>query len=305
MPLAQNITNENTVPTHYLGSFTYLCWHCHAFHWLAEKRSCSSRDDPEYADCCSGGEVTIPYLDHLPTQFCHFLDGLDRRSREFRKNIRQYNKVFAFTSTGGSGHPVTFPAESRGPPIYKIQGEVHHQIRPLRKDKGSCPIFSQLFVYHHVEALNYRNLSNPERDSATMEDLQNVMESHNPLLCLYKQARELMDNTTLAEYRIQLDFRKCLDHRTYNLPGTSKELAVLILGDEEALANAQDIIVRPRGGPLVHISQCHPAFIALHFPLLCPTGQSSWTPNMSYASANDDATRHISLCDYTKFCLHP
>ena len=50
---------------------------------------------------------------------------------------------------------------------------------------------------------------------------------------------------------------------------------MLIPGDENALANAQDIIIRHRGGALQRISQCHPAFLSLHFPLLFPTGQES------------------------------
>ena len=39
--------------------------------------------------------------------------------------------------------------------------------------------------------------------------------------------------------------------------------------------------------------------------LLLPTGQYSWQPNIAYASATVNSTRHVSLCDYAKFHLHP
>ena len=94
----------------------------------------------------------------------------------------------------------------------------------------------------------------------------------------------------MPEYRIQLDFHKCSDCRRYNFPSTSQELAVTIPGDEHALANVQDIIIRPCGGPLIRISHCHPAFLALHFPLLCPTAQESWSPNIPLASASPNST---------------
>ena len=53
------------------------------------------------------------------------------------------------------------------------------------------------------------------------------------------------------------------------------------------------------------MSQCHPLFLTLHFPLLLPTGQHSWEPNIPYASGTEDSTRHVSLCDYVKFRVHP
>ena len=138
-----------------------------------------------------------------------------------------------------------------------------------------------------------------------MDMLQSVLERCNPYIDVYQQAFNLSENTTLPEYRIQLDFRKGSDRRRYNLPTASEELAMLIPGDENALANAQDIIIRHRGGALQRISQCHPAFLSLHFPLLFPTGQESWTSNEPDIDGDDDATEGVSLCDFNKFRLHP
>ena len=57
------------------------------------------------------------------------------------------------------------------------------------------------------------------------------------------------------------------------------------------------------------MTECHPAYIALHFPLLAPTGQLGWNPDMRHlrqqngqSSANQRT--QLTLCEYLRFCLH-
>ena len=76
-----------------------------------------------------------------------------------------------------------------------------------------------------------------------MDMLQSVLECCNPYVDVYQQAFNLSENTTLPEYHIQLDFRKGSNRCQYNLPTALEELAMLIPGDKNALANAQDIII--------------------------------------------------------------
>ena len=57
------------------------------------------------------------------------------------------------------------------------------------------------------------------------------------------------------------------------------------------------------------MSKCHPAYIPLHFPLLAPTGQMGWNPDMQYvcqrhSSTSSSARNHVSLCDFLQFHLH-
>ena len=105
------------------------------------------------------------------------------------------------------------PPGSHGPPIYKIQGEIHHRIGPLLPEPGAAPVYSQLYVYDHADALRYRTRRNPQLNHQTMDMLQSVLECCNPYVDVYQQAFNLSENTTLPEYRIQLDFRKGSDRR--------------------------------------------------------------------------------------------
>ena len=141
------------VLTHYLGPFTHRCPSCHALHWFAEKRSLSLSQNPQYSDCCRAGEVNIPYLHALPAQLQSLYEDNSSCACEFRSNIHQYNKALAFTSTGCTRPPVSMPPGSHGPLIYKIQGEIHHHIGPLLPEPGAAPVYSQLYVYDHANAL--------------------------------------------------------------------------------------------------------------------------------------------------------
>src|SRR6266571_5435666 len=84
------------------------------------------------------------------------------------------------------------------------------------------------------------------------------------------------------------------------------ELTLIIPGDEDICANSQDVILHPRGGPLICVSECNPTYLALHFPLLCPTGQLSWHPHIPYMKNGNSTSQQehfVSLCDFAKFCL--
>jgi hypothetical protein len=146
---------QSGVPPHYLGAFGIQCPSCHALHWLAEKRSSSTIVVPEFAECCYGGDIRLPFLDPLPFEMRELFDGVGWRSMEFRRNIRQYNKALSFTSTGGTGHVLDSFNDGRGPPLYKIQGEIHHQLGPIQPEDVHWPVFSQLYIYDHAEALQY------------------------------------------------------------------------------------------------------------------------------------------------------
>jgi len=41
-------------------------------------------------------------------------------------------------------------------PCYKIQGELYHRLGPLQPGSGQQPMYSQLYIYDHEEAIQYR-----------------------------------------------------------------------------------------------------------------------------------------------------
>lgn len=278
-------STDNEPRTHDLGSFNHRCPRCHALHWTLERREKSSQMEPEFGDCCLDGKIKIDFLHNLPNQLKALYEGSDRCAKEFRENARNYNKAFAFTSTGGEGHRIRF---GRSPPFYKIQGEVFHRIGSLMPEENRTPVYSQLFIYDHKQALRYRKNRNPDRNPKTMNTLQTVLENENPLVRVYKYAHDLASKSSMPDFHLQLNFLPTTDRHRYNEPTTSNELAAIIPGDVDSCVNARDVVVRLKGGPLLRVSECNPAYIPWHFPLLAPTGQMGWNTDLRYSVAPTD-----------------
>ena len=160
---------------HYLGKFDHCCIHCEAYHWLDERLMSSSTTNPHYGLCCLQGKVTIDYVTPLPHPIYDLFIWDDGDAVKFCTHIWWYNKAFAFTSSGGPWRLDRMVFDGRGPPTYKIQGELYHQIGPLQSKEGHSPLYSQLYIYNPVEALEHRQNNNLQTWPLTMALLQHVL----------------------------------------------------------------------------------------------------------------------------------
>jgi hypothetical protein len=234
---------------HYLGKLEYQCRHCHALHWLDEQLTSLSARNPQFGLCCLRGKVSINYVAHLPPDLYHYFAGQEADLVEFRSHIRRYNKAFAFMSSGGLWHLDGTVFDGRGLPTYKIQGELYHQISPLRPEEGHAPLYSQLYIYDPSDALQHHQNNNPQTFKHTMAFLQCCLLNCNPFVTVYAQADALSLSNPMPNYRLRLDFLDASDRCRYNLPLTHHELAAIIPGDIDTCVDLRSIFVREQGGP--------------------------------------------------------
>ena len=99
---------------------------------------------------------------------------------------------------------------------------------------------------------------------------------------MYEQAASLTQSHPLPDYRLWLKFLKASNQRCYNLLNNQHELTAIIPGNVDTCIDARNIIICERGGPLLRITEVHPSYVPLHFPLLAPTGQSGWHEDLRY-----------------------
>ena len=85
-----------------LREMNVLCKFCFAKHWLDERISCLSAVDPSFGSCCLQGKVKIDYICALLQLLHDLFFGDGKVDNVFHSNIRRYNKVFTFMSSGGS-----------------------------------------------------------------------------------------------------------------------------------------------------------------------------------------------------------
>jgi hypothetical protein len=227
------------------------------------------------------------------------------------KNIRQYNCLFAFTSMGANIDRTM--NDGRGPPVFKISGQIHHRIGSLLPPDGSPPKFIQLYVYDTSNEVRnrLRSLSRDERsqgdlDPPIVQSLIQMLDDYNPLAKQFRIARDRLQEARDQEFVIRIVAPRDGDPPQYSLP-TVDQLAMLVVGDFSPEAFQRDIIVQARSGVLKQISALHPAFMALQYPLLFPFGERGFQVGVLYHGtrpSRGNAYVKVTMQDYFCYMFH-
>lgn len=106
-----------------LGNMNICCRFCNALHCVDERVSTLTVSCTEFGMCCAHGKVTLPLLRVPPLPLYNLFTALTPQAKDFRANIVQYNAALAFTSLGVK---VDHSVLRRGPPVFRIHGELSH-----------------------------------------------------------------------------------------------------------------------------------------------------------------------------------
>ena len=121
----------------------------------------------------------------------------------------------------------------------------------------------------------------------TMEILEDILRANHQYAPIYLHAHEVLSQyPDTADVSVQLRLAPGTDRRRYNLP-TADKVAV-ILPTSIASSEPCDIVLRRQGGILQRISDCHPAYAPLQYPLLFPYGENGWHPSLPGISDSQD-----------------
>jgi hypothetical protein len=155
----------------------------------------------------------------LPPQLRDLFERQDEVGREFRKNIRGYNQLFAFTSLKAT---LDKPLANLGNGVYtfRVHGQAYHQIGDLLpRNGGDTPKFLQLYVYdtENEEANRHATASYCQRD--TIKLIMDILHSINPYVSTLKTISELPN---IGECRLTFKADTGLDQRVYNTPSASE-----------------------------------------------------------------------------------
>jgi hypothetical protein len=227
------------------------------------------------------------------------------------KSIRQYNCLFAFTSMGANIDRSM--NDGRGPPVFKISGQIHHRIGALVPRDGQSPKFIQLYVYdtaneiqNRIASLAHDDSREPDLDPNIIQSLASMLDQHNQFAQLFRMARDKLADGNSEEFVIQIVGPKEGESAQYSLP-TTDQLAMLVVGDLSPEAFERDIIIQRQSGGLEQISSLHPAFMALQYPLLFPFAERGWQPGVMYTGVTQtSANAHVKVTmqDYYCYMFH-
>ncbi|KAH1242581.1 Replication protein A DNA-binding subunit B [Glycine max] len=196
-------------------------------------------------------------------------------AKNYQQNIRTYNMMFAFTSTGIKFDKTI--GHSRGPPTIRIQGQPYHRIGSLLPMPGKEPKFAQLYIYEtENEVQNRINIMSHynEIEAHIVSNLQKMLDENNVHAKSFRMARDRLSDTQVHSVGLKLIVGREKDGRTYNIPSVL-EVAALIVRDIDANSN-RDIFVETQNGQLQRIHELHCSYLALQYPLLFPYGEDGY-----------------------------
>jgi hypothetical protein len=227
------------------------------------------------------------------------------------KNIRQYNCLFAFTSMGA--HIDRSMHDGRGPPVFKICGQIHHRIGALLPQDGDPPKFIQLYVYdtsnevqNRIQSLAHDDRRQSDLDPSIVQSLVTMLDSHNPLAKQFRMARDKLADDADQEFVIRIVGPRDGESAQYSLP-TTDQLALLVVGDLTPDAFERDIIIQRQTGQLEQISALHPAFMCLQYPLLFPYAERGFQTGVLYTGltqTTENAHTKVTMQDYYCYMFH-
>ncbi|KAE8904942.1 hypothetical protein PF002_g15780 [Phytophthora fragariae] len=287
---------------------TTICPHCNAWNWPAESKNA----------CCLKGAVQLPPLQPAPPRLLQLYEDA-----EFRRQIRAYNQVFAFTSIGASrSNRSAFRdvnqdesvAGQHGVYTYRIQGAMGHYLGSLlpRIDRFTNepvpPKFTQIYIVDpdmQQRAERRRGIF-ADLESGTLLDIEQMMAEHNPFAQQFlNYAEKLRADRAEGKDVVDLVYRlheKKSNSRTHNLPTVSEVGATLI--EDGNLDSPRDILLWAKYHSLLRLFETNPMHDPLQYPLLLPHGELGWTFTDEYAyNIERRSKREMSLREHVAYRL--
>ncbi|XP_070025095.1 uncharacterized protein [Nicotiana sylvestris] len=165
------------------------CIHCHAIRFQYET--------PTF--CCGSGSIKLANTE-VPIPLYELLIAESEQAKEFRKNIRAYNSIFAFTSVG-----VTLDKElassRKGVYAFRAQGQIYHNL-PSLLPQNDNPCYFQLYFFDTDNELSNRisKLQEANLSEEIVLKISQIMDE-NPYAQFF---RRLRDNPTFQDLQIRI-----------------------------------------------------------------------------------------------------
>ncbi|GJU06527.1 DNA helicase PIF1, ATP-dependent [Tanacetum coccineum] len=277
------------------GDPTFECSACGALLWYAESiRGATNASFDSYSLCCGRGKVSLTNeVDELPPLLKELITNKHPKSNNFIENIRRYNSMFTFTSMGGKQD--TSINVGRGLYCYRMHGENCHLAGPLLSETGKPAKFAQLYIFDTENEIQNRIaiVINGEGSSSSRHnkldyklttDIRDLLDEINPLVKDFRMAGERIRSSDDQKISLRLIGTRPRDGRQYNLP-TKSEVATLIVGDFDSTEHKRDIILQCQDGDFKRISELHPSYLTLHYPLFFPYGKDNYRTDIFHEGA--------------------
>jgi hypothetical protein len=143
-----------------------------------------------------------------------------------------------------------------GPPVFKINGQVHHRIGSLLPTDDTSPKYIQLYIYdianevkNRMKCLNNSETVAENLNPSIVQGLMKMLDENNPFVKKFRMARDRLRDHGNEEFIIRIIGVKEGDSVQYNLP-TTDELAILVVENFSLETFKRDIIIETHNNEL-------------------------------------------------------
>ncbi|XP_076915538.1 uncharacterized protein LOC143574924 [Bidens hawaiensis] len=178
--------------------------------------------------------------------------------------------------------------KGNAPYTFRLSGENYHCLGSLLPLQVRKPQFSQLYIYDTENEVS--NRQGVFGDNNSMDD---ELEMH---IINYLKTMLDSNNHLVQAYRMH-------DARQYKLPSSS-EFAAFIVGDIGDAVDNRDIIVTNQSGSLKPISELHPSYTPLQYPLFHPFGEDGYQVNILHKNVSSSSTAASKKVTMREFCAY-
>lgn len=219
------------------------------------------------------------------------MDYNNPTSLRFKEQIIVYNGMFCYTSFGAEiDNSVN---TGRGSYTFRINGQSYHRIGSLLPARGTQPKYAQLYFFDTGNEVKNRMGAFKDKESAKVVDekivvgLIKMFDQSSSIAKAFRMARDWCDSQNSVKFELCLLSGRSTT-RKYNGP-TVPKIAALITNDFGNGIPTRDIIISSKDEGLKRISELHPEYKALQYPLLFPYGEDGFHKKIQYH--NNTGTR--------------
>lgn len=126
-----------------------------------------------------------------------------------------------------------------------------------------------IYLYNDTHIINRTGDGSNNLDRSIVRSLKEMLDTNNVLAQSYRAARNRLSSNSSEGVKLKLIRSRTRDSRRYNLP-SANEIATLIVGDFDNQEGVKDIVVKTQSRKLQRISELHPLYLPLQYPLLFP-----------------------------------
>ncbi|XP_022007277.1 uncharacterized protein LOC110906453 [Helianthus annuus] len=161
------------------------------------------------------------------------------------------------------------------PYVFKVEGHVYHSLGSLCSTDNEPPRFLQIYIYDtDNEIMNrlqfFDGITCSRLSVDVVSTILTALEGCNKLVRLFRNARDFTLSSNLPSFTIRL----------------------------------YDIVIRHKATGPQRISNLHPLYMALQYPLLFIYGESGWSRDLRLSGVSGKEDKNISMNMFYSYQLH-